>query len=144
MKTILITLLLASQNLIINETRNIKYNEIEVTLNTQVKQSNDYSYIYSLENKGHTKVLISFWAINKIARPENILIELASKEKKDFTFTSRIVPVRFSSTIEIFVPGTQPRFLYDSDGTLNFPRGNYWMLIYRDVIQSYLPSNLSN
>ena len=145
MKFVFAILLIVSQGRIIDETANLKFNEINVFINTKVEQkAENYIYIFSLHNKGKTSVLISFSAIDKIARPEHILIELSPKEKKDFTFTSKISSVRFGSRIEIYVPDTQPRYPYDNEGRLNFPAGKFWMLTYVDVISTYLPSNLIN
>src|SRR3989338_9484882 len=113
MKFIFAILLLASQGRIIDETANLKFNEINVSINTKVEQRTDnYIYTYSLKNNGKTLVLISLSAIDKIARPEHILIGLSPKEKKGFTFTSKISSVRFGSKIEIYAPDTQPRYLY--------------------------------
>ena len=143
MKFIFAILLLASQGRIIDETANLKFNEINVSINTKVEQRTDnYIYTYSLKNNGKTLVLISLSAIDKIARPEHILIGLSPKEKKGFTFTSKISSVRFGSKIEIYVPDTQPRYLYDNEGRLDFPVCKFWMLNYCDVISTYLPSNL--
>lgn len=138
-------LLLASQGGI-DETANLKFNEITVSINTKVEQrTDDYIYTYSLKNNGKTLVLISLSAIDKIARPEHILIELSPKEKRDFTLTSKISSVRFGSKIEIYVPDTQPRYLYNNGGAaLAFTKGKFWMLTYGDVISTYLPSNLTN
>jgi len=62
-------LLLASQGGI-DETANLKFNEITVSINTKVEQrTDDYIYTYSLKNNGKTLVLISLSAIDKIARP---------------------------------------------------------------------------
>lgn len=145
MKFIFIALLLASQSVLTNETVNIKYNEIEVNINTNIRQRADnYTYTYGLENKGPTSILISFSAINRIARPENILIELASKEKKNFTFTSKISSARFQSKTEIYVPDTQPRYPYNNEGTIDFPAGKFWMLTYIDTINTHVPLNLIN
>ena len=145
MKLVLFALLLISQGALNTETVNIQYNEIKVDIGTNVRQRADnYTYNYILENKGQTSILISFLAINKIARPEHVLIELAPNEKKDFTFTSKTSPVRFASKIEIYVPDTQPRYLYNNEGTIDFPKGKFWMLTYGDLISTYLPSNLIN
>lgn len=145
MKFIFTVLLLVSQSVLINEPINIKYNEIEVNINTNIRQRADnYTYIYSLENKGLTSILISFLAINRIARPEHVLVELASKEKKDFTFISKISPARFRSKTEIYVPDTQPRYPYNNEGTIDFPTGKFWMLIYVDTINTFVPLNLVN
>ena len=145
MKFIFGILLLVSQNRIVNENSNIKFNEINISINTKVEQRTEsYIYTYGLENKGKTSVLIFFSAIDKIVRPEHVLIELSSKEKKDFTFTSKLSYVRFGSKIEIYIPDTQPRYLHNNEGTLDFPMGKFWMLTYGDVVSTYLPSNLIN
>ncbi len=136
---------LVSQGKVIDETVNIKFNEIDVSINTKVEQKTEnYIYTYGLNNKGQTSVLISFSTIDKITRPEHILIELSSKEKKDFTFTSKISSVRFGSKIEIYIPDTQPRYPYDNKGRPDFPVGKFWMLTYVDIINTHLPSNLVN
>ena len=143
MKFLFAILLLVSQSKVIDETTNLKFNELNVSINTKVEQRTDnYIYTYNLKNDGKTSILIFFLAIDKIARPEHILIEVSPEEKKDFTFTSKTSSIRFGSKIEIYVPDTQPRYPYDNEGKLDFPVGKFWMLAYSDVISTYLPSNL--
>ena len=145
MKFALIALSLALQSVPIKETANIKYNEIEVVIDTDIGQkSQNYIYTYSIQNIGQTPILISFEAVNKIARPEHILIELASKEKKYFKFTSKIASARFRSKTEIYVLDTQTRYPYNNEGTIDFPAGKFWMLTYIDTVNTYVPLNLIN
>jgi hypothetical protein len=129
-------------NIVVNETKNIKYNEIDISLSTIIEEKlGEHTYTYTLENRGQGPVLISLSAVNEFYRLAHTLIELSANEKREIKSTSNVSPDRFSTRVEIFVPDSNPRFLFDKKGVFNSATGKFWVLTYVDVITLHLPSD---